>query len=245
MCREQQLTLQQLFARALGWLLLASMLMVSTPSYADIVVDKVYKPNILPFERDVEWRLVSRKTDTGNELFHRVGYGHAFTEGFMVEVFLSAERDELENVSLAEYEVEARWMLGEQGQYWADTAFIFEIEKSHKVDHFKTSIGLINEKQFGRTHLATNLIVKYVFGQAIDSVLESEFRMQYRYRLRPAFQPALELYTDKDFFGIGPGFMGVKKFSPQQQLKWELAFIKGFNGDSKDHTLRAGLQWSF
>jgi len=39
--------------------------------------------------------------------------------------------------------------------------------------------------------------------------------------------------------------MGVKKFSPQQQLKWELAFIKGFNGDSKDHTLRAGLQWSF
>ena len=230
MCREQQLTLQQSFASALGWLLLASMIMASTTSYADIVVDKVYKPNILPFERDIEWRLVSRKTDTGNELFHRVGYGHAFTEGFMVEVFLSAERDELENVSLAEYEVEARWMLGEQGQYWADTAFIFEIEKSRKVDHFKTSIGLINEKQFG---------------QAIDSVLESEFRMQYRYRLRPAFQPALELYTDKDFFGIGPGFMGVKKFSPQQQLKWELAFIKGFNGDSKDHTLRAGLQWSF
>lgn len=219
--------------------------MVSQFSHADIVVDKVYKPNILPFERDVEWRLVSRQTDTGNELFHRIGYGHAFTEGFMVEVFLSGERDAQENFKLAEYEVEARYMFGEQGQYWADTAVIFEIEKSHKRDHFNTSVGLINEKQFGRTHLATNLIIKYVFGQAIDSVLESEFRMQYRYRLRQAFQPAIELYTDKDFFGIGPGFMGTKKFSPRQQLKWELAFIKGFNGDSKDHTLRAGIQWSF
>ncbi|MDG1815261.1 MAG: hypothetical protein P8J70_06310 [Glaciecola sp.] len=245
MCREHLIKLQQSLYKAFGCLLMAYVLLVSSTSHADIVVDKVYKPNILPFERDVEWRLVSRQTDDGNELFHRVGYGHAFTEGFMVEVFLSAERDEQENLSLAEYEVEARWMFGEQGQYWADTAVIFELEKSHKVDKYKTSMGVINEKQFGRTHLATNLIVKYVFGQAVDSVLESEFRMQYRYRLRQAFQPALELYADKDFLGIGPGFMGVKKFSPRQQLKWELAFIKGFNGDSKDHTLRAGLQWSF
>ena len=214
-------------------------------SNADSVVDKVYKPNILPFQRDIEWRLVSRESEQGNQLLQRFAFGHALSEKFMLEVFLLAQRNENDDFEIAAYELEGRWMLGEQGQYWSDTAMLFEIEKQYHGDEYELSIGLINDKQFGRTNLTTNMILKYAFGHVNKNDLEGEFRMQYRYRLRPTFQPALEIYSDRNFFGIGPGFMGIKKFSPMRHLKWELAFIKGINGDSKDHTLRVGIEMTF
>ncbi len=213
--------------------------------HATGVVDRVYKPNILPLEKNAEWRLVSRNAPTGNELLQRIGYGHALTEGFLVQGFVLGERDNNDQFGIAAYEIEVRWMIGQQGQYWADTAVLLEIAKDHHQDQYQASLGLINEKQWGRTILATNLITKQTFGADSNSVLEAEFRMQYRYLFTPAFQPALEFYSDRDFQGIGPGFMGVAKFSPKQHLKWELAFIKGVNGDKKDHTLRASLEWTF
>lgn len=228
------------------WLMLMLFSFFSLPhGHATGVVDRVYKPNILPLERNLEWRLVSRNAPSGNELLQRIGYGHALAEGLLVQGFVLGERDNNDQFGLAAYEIEVRWMLGQQGQYWADTAFLFEIEKNHHQDKYETSLGIINEKQWGRTILATNLITKHTFGQDVNNVLEAEFRMQYRYLLTLEFQPALEIYSDRDFQGIGPGFMGVSKFSPRQHLKWELAFIKGVNGDNKDHTLRAGVEWTF
>ena len=69
--------------------------------------------------------------------------------------------------------------------------------------------------------------------------------MKYRYRWIPEIQPAIEFYAAEDYVGAGPGFMGIKRFPASRQLKWEVAFITGFNGDNKDHTLRMALEYEF
>ena len=101
------------------------------------------------------------------------------------------------------------------------------------------------EKEFERTSLTLNALLIYEWGKDIRDEFESEFRLQYRYRWIPEIQPAIEIYSGQDFVGIGPAFMGVHRYQGQKQLKWELGFIAGFNGDNKDHTLRFAFEYEF
>ncbi|MFC6440242.1 hypothetical protein [Bowmanella sp. JS7-9] len=221
-------------------------LMYSSLSMADgIVVDKVYHPYILPNERKLEWRFMSRQSDNGNLLGQRLAYGQALGENLIMEGYLAFERDTSDDFGLAAYEVEVRWQLSEQGKNWADWGVLFEVEKQHQTEVWEANVGLLMEKEFYRSSLTVNLFTVYEFGSQIRDEFETELRAQYRYRLHPAFQPAIELYTGEDFIGIGPGLMGVHRYEGQKQLKYEIAFISGINGDTKDHTLRFALEWEF
>ncbi len=104
------------------------LLSISQVAQADgMVVDKVYHPYVLPFEREVEWRLVSRQTDSGNVLAQRAGFGGAINDTMSLEGYLVGERDDNGDFGLSSYEVELRWQLVEQGRLWADWGALFEI----------------------------------------------------------------------------------------------------------------------
>jgi len=218
----------------------------SSNGYADnFTVDKVYHPYVLPFEREFEWRLTSRQNDDGNVLMQRFSFGHALSEFMILETYLVGARDENEDFGLESYEVELRWMMTEQGRYWADWATLFELEKQHNTDDWEVKAGILTEKEFGQFSLTTNVSLVYEWGQTVENEWESEFKAKFRYRWIPEVQPGLEVYVAEDFIGVGPAFMGIKRFDRQQQLKWELGFIAGLNGDSKDHTLRMSLEYEF
>jgi hypothetical protein len=85
----------------------------------------------------------------------------------------------------------------------------------------------------------------YEWGQDIKNEWESEFRAQYRYRYRSVFQPAVELFVGEDFFGIGPGFIGLHRFDGQKQLKWEAGFITEISQSEKNHSFRLALEYEF
>ncbi|MFT4939612.1 MAG: hypothetical protein ACI88A_002656 [Paraglaciecola sp.] len=226
--------------------LLLSVAAVSNNCRADgAVVDKVYHPYVVANEQEFEWRFTSRQNDSGNVLSQRIAYGHSLTEYFTLEAYIIGERDENDDFGLHAYELEARWMLTDQGQYWADWGMLFELEKVHNSDQWEASTGLLFEKEFERTSLTLNALLIYEWGQDIRDELETEFRLKYRYRWIPELQPAIEIYTGEDFVGIGPAFMGVHRYQGQKQLKWELGFIAGLNGDSKDHTLRFAFEYEF
>lgn len=218
----------------------------SSNGYADnFTVDKVYHPYVLPFEREFEWRLTSRQNDDGNVLMQRFSFGHALSEFMILETYLVGARDENQDFGLESYEVELRWMMTEQGRYWADWATLFELEKQHNTDDWEVKAGILTEKEFGQFSLTTNVSLVYEWGQTVENEWESEFKAKFRYRWIPEVQPGLEVYVAEDFIGVGPAFMGIKRFDRQQQLKWELGFIAGLNGDSKDHTLRMSLEYEF
>jgi len=218
----------------------------SSNGYADnFTVDKVYHPYVLPFEREFEWRLTSRQNDDGNVLMQRFSFGHALSEFMILETYLVGARDENEDFGLESYEVELRWMMTEQGRYWADWATLFELEKQHNTDDWEVKAGILTEKEFGQFSLTTNISLVYEWGQTVENEWESEFKAKFRYRWLPEIQPGVEVYVAEDFIGVGPAFMGIKRYDRQKQLKWELGFIAGLNGDSKDHTLRMSLEYEF
>ncbi|MDX2370235.1 MAG: hypothetical protein QNK36_17805, partial [Colwellia sp.] len=155
------------------------------------------------------------------------------------------ERDVNDDFSLTSYELEARWMLTEQGEYWADWGLLFEIEKEQRQKNWEVTSGVIVEKEFGRTSLTFNAFIIYEWGNTILSEFETEFRLQYRYRYLEQLQPAIELYSGENYLGIGPAFMGVQRFDGQKQLKWEMGFITGVDSRSKGHILRLAIEYEF
>ena len=217
---------------------------VAEPS--DGVVDRVYHPYILPFERELEWRFMSRQNEDGNELLQRLAFGHALSETVIAKFYAVGSRDEQHNdFGLEGYEFELRWMMTEQGKYWADFGTLLEVEKYHNEKRWEVTTGLVMEKEIGQTSLTVNTLLVYEWGDVPDQELKTQLRVKYRYRWMPLLQPAVELYTGDDFVGIGPAFMGIKRFDSRRQLKWELGFIAAIDSVSKDHSLRFSLEYEF
>lgn len=219
---------------------------VSSTTFADgVVVDKVYHPYVLPNEQEVEWRLFSHRESDSNQLAQRFAYGRSVSENLMLEFYLVGERDSNDDFSLASYEIEARWMLTEQGEYWADWGLLFELEKEQQQKNWEITTGVLFEKEFGRTSLTLNAFLIYEWGNTIKSEFETEFRLKYRYRYLEQLQPAIELYSGENYLGIGPAMMGLQRFDGQKQLKWELGFITGLDSRSKGHMLRVAIEYEF
>ncbi|MFT7006128.1 MAG: hypothetical protein ACJAXJ_000630 [Colwellia sp.] len=231
------------------WFILTSLsflLSYASAVHADgVVVDKVYHPYVTANEQEVEWRLFSHKESNNNKLAQRFAYGQSLTDDVMLEFYLVGERDINDDFSLTSYELEARWMLTEQGEYWADWGLLFEIEKVQREKNWEVTSGLLVEKEFGRTSLTLNAFIIYEWGNTIVSEFETEFSLQYRYRYLEQFQPAIELYSGENYLGIGPAFMGVQRFDGQKQLKWEVGFITGVDSRSKGHILRVAIEYEF
>ena len=122
---------------------------------------------------------------------------------------------------------------------------LFEIEKQYNTDDWAAKAGLLTEKELGQFSLTTNVSLVYEWGETVANEWEGEFKAKFRYRWIPEVQPGIEMYVAEDYVGVGPAFMGIKRFDRQKQLKWELGFIAGLNGDSKDHTLRMSLEYEF
>jgi hypothetical protein len=220
-------------------------LIVSIESNADgVVVDKVYHPYVLPNEREIEWRLFSHR-ENDNKLAQRIAFGQSVNEDIMVVFYLVGDQDAYNDFELSSYEIEARWMLTQQGEHWADWGVLVEVEKDKINKNWEVTSGILVEKEFGRTSLTLNAFIIYEWGSSLTSEFETEFRAKYRYRYLEQFQPAIELYSGENYLGLGPAFMGLKRFDGQKQLKWEIGFITSIDSQSKGHVLRVAIEYEF
>lgn len=231
-------------------LFLSSMaLLMSAAANADgRVVDKVYHPYVQPLEREFEYRFAFQKqTDhpDNNNIAQKIGYGFSIAERMALEMYVMAERVSPEDYKLSGYELELRWMLTEQGEYSADWGLLFELERQNNDDNYEFTTGVLMEKEFGPTSLTLNALAVYEWGNTLESELESEFRLQYRYRWLPQVQPAIEFYAGENFRGAGPSMMGVHRFDKQEMLKWEFAVIFAINDSTVNNTLRFALEYEF
>jgi hypothetical protein len=225
------------------------LLLLSGPALADgTVVDKVYHPYVQPLEREFEYRFAYQKQaehPDNNAMAQKLGYGFSIAERMALELYVIADRVSPEDYKLSGYELELRWMLTEQGEYGADWGLLFELERQNNLDNYEFSSGLLLEKEFGPTSLTVNALAVYEWGQTLESEIEAEFRLQYRYRWLPQVQPAIEFYAGENYKGAGPSMMGVHKFSGLEQLKWEFAVIFAIDAATVNNTLRFALEYEF
>ena len=222
--------------------------LASSAAIADgFVIDKVYHPYVEPLEREIEYRTlwVDDRTSANGRWQHRVGFGAAFLDRFFAELYYIANDDSGKNASSDAYELELKWQLTEQGEYSADWGLLFELEKADNESKFEYATRLLAEKEFGRWVGTANLAAIYEWGHKIKNELESTVTSQLRYRYRPGFEPAVELYMGQSTKGLGPVALGDLRFSGRQKLHWELGLIFGMDSKTPDQTVRGMLEYEF
>lgn len=225
----------------------ASLLSVPGSVLADgVIVDKVYDPYVQPLETELEWRLVDQSDDelpdTQKQLF---GFGKSLSDRLAFEIYVISWRDSGQSLSFDTYEFELKWQLTEQGEYAFDWGMLFELERSVDANAWEFSTGLLTSRDIGRVTATANLDLIYEWGERVQSEVETALHVQTRYRLREAFEPALELHMGQDTLALGPAFLGLWRPSQGKKLKWELGIFAGMNSRSPDYTIKANIEFEF
>lgn len=206
----------------------------------DLAIDKVYHPYVQPLEREVEWRMVAADGDH----LQRLGIGRSINDRVFIEGYLIAV-EEGDTFRLEGYELETRLQLTEQGEYAVDWGLLFELEKAHQENEWELASALLMEKQWGRWVGTANLWLEYEWGDAVKDEFETAIALQGRYRLNPAFEPAIEFYGGENTRAMGPVAMGDVRFGGGKKLHWETGLLFGLSKKTPDAALRLLAEYEF
>jgi len=230
-------------------LILGLLVLWSGQGLADgIVIDKIYHPYVQPLEQELEWRMIyqdEQPSADDNLWLYQLAYGRSLNDRWFVEAYLVGEKSDEESFGIEAFELEAKWQLTEQGEFWADFGLLFELEKEANEDVWEFATALLVEKEWGKWSGAANFYVINEWGSDIRDELETRLNLQARYRYSQAFEPAIEFYSGQNTRGLGPAFMGQVKMGNRQRLRWEAGAIFGLDSTSPNRTLRFLLEFEF
>ena len=230
-------------------LYLCLLLLWTGPGWADnIVVDKIYHPYVQPLEQEIEWRTLYQHSQpfvADNTWLSQLAYGRSLNDRWFVEAYLVGKRSDAQSLQVGAYELEAKWQLTEQGEYWADWALLFEFEHETHIDKEKFTTALLLEKEWGRWSGTANVYLSNEWGADSTKAFETKLSMQARYRYSKVFEPALEFHSGRNTLGVGPAFLGQLPLNAGRRLNWEFGAIVGLDHKSPDHTFRLLLEYEF
>ncbi len=212
------------------------------------VVDKVYDPYVQPLEREIELRGIVQNDSnaTRDEIqLYQLGVGRSWSDKWWTEAYFIGKQVGDGGFALQAFELEAKWQMTEQGEYWADWGLLFELERERQVDIFELSTRLLVVKEWGRWVTTANVGVNYEWGDDIVKEWKTSLAVQGRYRLSRAIEPALELYVGQNHAGIGPVLTGEFRPGIGKKLNWEFGVIIGVDGNSPDQTWRGLIEYEF
>jgi len=224
-------------------------LLVTAHAWADgTAVDKIYDPYVQPLERELEYRVIVHNDD--NDIIddlqiHRLGFGLSWSDRWFTELYVIGVRTNDHSLSIDAYELETKWQLTEQGEYWADWGLLFELETVRNTDAWEYATTLLIVREWGRWVTTANAGLIYEWGNDIVNEWETTLSLQGRYRLTRGFEPALEFYGGQDSKGLGPVLMGDIRAGGRRKLHWEAGVIFGLDSDSADQTFRGMLEFEF
>ncbi|MET0357006.1 MAG: hypothetical protein ABW044_09520 [Cellvibrio sp.] len=209
-------------------------------------MNRVYHPYVEQQEREIEYGFVVRDIDHASVLLNRVGAGYSWNEKFFSEIYVLTESITHDNEQVRGYEVELKWQLTEQGEYWADWGLQIEAGTAKDIYSHELAIGVLWEKELSNRWVATtNFLLEYEYGSDIHNEFETALQGQLRYRNSAKFDPAVEIYLDDQNRALGPTFMGAIKLSGRKQLHWELGVLFGIDAETPSTNLRGGIELEF
>ena len=219
---------------------------MSISGAASADMGRVYHPYVEQNEREIEYGLVWRDLGHDPLLLQRAGFGYAWGDNLFTEVYLLSETMSHEGELIRGYEMELKWQLTEQGEYWADWGLLLEAGTAKDINSHEFALGILWEKELGsRWSAAANIIGEYEFGSDIEAEFESALRTQFRYRKSVLFEPAFEIYLDDQDYAAGPALVGARRFSAGKQLRWELGFLFGLDDKTPANNFRFNLEYEF
>ncbi len=205
-------------------------------------IDKIYHPYVQALEREIEYRMISADDETA----YRLGLGKSFSDRLFVELYLTgSNKKNQSDLDIDSYELETKWQLTEQGEYYADWGVVVELEKQKNIAAWELSTGLLVEKEWGKWVGTANFWAIYEWGDRLNDELESVLALQSRYRYSRYFEPAIEFYSGEQTRGIGPVALGELRFGKGKKLKWEAGAIIGLDAKTPDTTWRFLTEFEF
>ena len=213
-----------------------------------LVIDKVYHPYVDALETELEFRALAQDSQPGQDnpaQVYQMSLGSALSDAVFAEVYVHAAKDRTGGLHADAWEVEVKWQLSEQGEYWADYGILFEYEDERRLDAREFTVGFLAEKEHGNWSTAANFMVIREWGDDITAEFETAVAMQTRYRLRETLEPALELYAGEDTRGLGPVLQGTWRTGVRRNLHWEAGLIFGLDSKSPDQTWRFLFEYEF
>lgn len=216
----------------------------STPACADI--RKIYHPYVEPLEKELEFITTHSYDAMDNYANHYLlAYGQSVTDNVFLELSALAEKNTESDFDIEAYELESVLQLSEQGAQAIDYGVLIELERETKANISEIAATLLLETELGKSSLTANLGLAYEFGSGIDNEYDRTGRLQWRYRYRPALEPALELYLDEYDKAAGPALVGLQRLALRQKLRWELGLLFALDKETPDTLLRAVLEYEF
>lgn len=212
-------------------------------------VDKIYGSTVEQGEFEVEMRGIHVVDDDFIEgaSASLIGVGYGVNAKWFVEGYAEVEDLPGEDPEIEAYELENRFQLTEQGQYFADFGLLVEVEKVRELDIIELKGGPLIQKDFGNWTGKANLLVERQFG---DDKTEDEWefigRAQLKYRLSSAFEPGIEYHTDENTNAVGLVGMGaIGQGAAGTKVKWLLGAYAGLDDDTPDTQVRWELEFEF
>ena len=220
--------------------------LASSQAHADgSAISQIYAPYVQPLEREIEMLWLDENRPSGrieSNTLGKLGFGTSLFDGVYTE--LSVSTLDTDTSESQQVELEVIWQLTEQGEYDSDWGVLFEAETNLDTHNHELSAGVLNQKDWNKLSLISNLVASYEWGSGFDNEFESRLGLQTRYRLRPEFEPMIEFFQGQDTTAIGPGAAGVIRLSPGQQLRWAFSALKGLNSEL-DYTVKLEFEYEF
>lgn len=193
-------------------------------------IDKVYDPYVHMLEQELEYRaLLQQDSDPlldGVQL-HKVGYGRSFSDQFFGELYLIGSNEEGNGLQLESTELELKWQLTEQGQYYNDYGLLFELEYENDLELWEATSTLVLLHEWQDWVATANISILYEWGESVNNEWETLFSGQLRYRFSSYLEPAIEFYQAQDTQGIGPVLTGLLRIGQGDKLYWRAGVIAG------------------
>jgi hypothetical protein len=215
---------------------------VSVNAYAGI--DKVYDPYVYQGELEIEARGIHQFDDADAHKV-KLGVGYGVNAAWFVEGYAIVEQETGNSAKVEAVELENKFQLTEQGQYWVDIGLLTELERVVDEDVWEFKVGPLFQKQIKDWVATANFFLEKKFGSdTTESEVEFLGAVQLKYRLSPSLEPAVEYYGDEETHAIGPVLLGKNRWG-KIPVKWELGVLKGLNDDASDINFRWLLELEF
>jgi len=228
---------------AAAGLLLSAHLAVAGPA------DYIQTPIVEEGEKEIELKYGDAR-DGGKsiERVYTVGVGYGVNSRWFTELYAKYKRVDGEANVFDAWEWENKFQITETGKYPVDVGVLFEIERPRDHDEgWEVKVGPLFQTEFGKVQINANVLFEKHFKAEGDVEKEWETlgQLQVKYRLSQPFEFGAQVFTEEHEAKAGPAIFGKMPIGGHTAVKYNVAWLKGLNDDTANHTLRAQLELEF
>ncbi|MDR3500470.1 MAG: FTR1 family protein [Parvibaculum sp.] len=221
----------------------------------------IYSPYVEKGEAEVEYqgyRTFGSDPSKDNEQKQTVSFGYGVTDYWATEIGGNWMRDPGGKTHFDSTEWENRFQLTDQGEYFVDLGFATEYEhvRNRDGDSDEIDFGPVIAKDIGDTTTTANLIFERLLGPHADGGLGVTYRLQERWRLDEAFEPAIEAYgefgrvnnlgsVDEQEHRAGPAIQGAvngPNWFPGK-FRYNVGYLFGLTSATARGTLKTVMEY--